>query len=70
MNQHLIIVESPAKCKKVEKILGSEYKCLASYGHICELSSLDQIDFNKYEKNNYKIIKEKQKNLNLLKSTI
>tara|TARA_Y100001970_G_C14249849_1_gene871007 strand:+ start:345 stop:2570 length:2226 start_codon:yes stop_codon:yes gene_type:complete len=70
MKQHLIIVESPAKCKKIEKLLGKEYKCVASYGHICELNELDQIDFYKYEDNNYKIIKEKQKNLNFLKDTI
>jgi len=30
----LIIVESPAKCKKIESFLGAGYKCLASYGHI------------------------------------
>ena len=30
----LIIVESPAKCKKIEDYLGSNYKCIASYGHL------------------------------------
>ena len=67
---NLIIVESPAKCKKIESILGKEYKCLASYGHICSLNDLNQIDFNHYENNEYKIIKEKTKNINNLKKEI
>ena len=34
----LVIVESPAKCKKIEGYLGSGYKCKASFGHIRGLS--------------------------------
>ena len=34
----LVIVESPAKCKKIESYLGSGYKCIASFGHIRELA--------------------------------
>ena len=45
----LVIVESPAKCNKIESFLGPGYKCLASYGHIQELNGLSCIDFN----NNY-----------------
>ena len=33
----LVIVESPAKCVKIESFLGSGYKCIASFGHIREL---------------------------------
>jgi len=33
----LVIVESPAKCKKIESYLGAGYKCVASFGHIREL---------------------------------
>ena len=40
----LLIVESPAKCSKIEKYLGSGYKCMASFGHITHLSSLKNID--------------------------
>ena len=40
----LVIVESPAKCKKIEEYLGPGYKCMASYGHIRELPSLKNID--------------------------
>ena len=40
----LVIVESPAKCKKIEGFLGPGHKCVASFGHLCELPSLDHID--------------------------
>ena len=40
----LVIVESPAKCKKIEEYLGPGYKCVASYGHLRELTSLKNID--------------------------
>ena len=39
MKKTLLIVESPAKCKKIESYLGSSYKCIASYGHIRELDT-------------------------------
>ena len=44
ISKTLIIVESPAKCGKIENILGSGYKCLASFGHLRTLSSLKSID--------------------------
>ena len=34
MGKTLVIVESPAKCKKIESYLGEGYRCIASYGHI------------------------------------
>lgn len=37
----VVIVESPAKCKTIEKYLGKNYKVLASYGHIRDLPSKD-----------------------------
>ena len=36
---HLVIVESPAKAKTINKYLGKDYKVLASYGHIRDLPS-------------------------------
>ena len=42
----LVIVESPAKCKKIEQYLGSSYKCMASYGHFRNCKSLKNIDYN------------------------
>ena len=46
----LVIVESPAKCKKIEEYLGPGYKCVASFGHLRQLPSLKNIDIE----NNYK----------------
>ena len=49
----LVIVESPAKCKKIESYLGTGYKCIASFGHIREIANgLKSIDV----KNNYDVI--------------
>ena len=43
----LVIVESPAKCKKIENYLGKGFKCVASFGHIRELSDgIKCIDVN------------------------
>ena len=33
----VVVVESPAKAKTINKYLGSEYKVLASYGHVRDL---------------------------------
>lgn len=38
---HLLVVESPAKAKTINKYLGSNYKVIASYGHIRDLLSKD-----------------------------
>jgi DNA topoisomerase-1 len=52
----LVIVESPAKCKKIEEYLGPGYKCLASFGHLRELGSLKNVDFEDNFKPTYSII--------------
>ena len=49
--QTLLIVESPAKCKKIEEFLGPSYKCIASFGHIRKLTSLEDIDMTNFEVN-------------------
>lgn len=47
----LVIVESPAKCKKIESYLGPGYKVIASFGHLRHISDLKSID----TENGYKI---------------
>jgi DNA topoisomerase-1 len=44
MSKILVIVESPSKCKKIESYLGSNYKCIACYGHFREIKGLNCID--------------------------
>jgi DNA topoisomerase I len=40
----LVIVESPAKCKKIEEFLGLGVTCLATYGHLRKIECLDDTD--------------------------
>ena len=37
MSKYLVVVESPAKCKTIQKYLGDDYQVLASYGHVRDL---------------------------------
>ena len=41
MQKNLVIVESPAKAKTIEKFLGKEYKVMSSFGHIRDLKKKD-----------------------------
>ena len=68
----LLIVESPAKCKKIEEYLGPNYKCVATYGHLRELNSLKQIDMMHDFAPTYTIIQNalKQKQIEVLKREI
>ena len=64
----LVIVESPAKCKKIEKFLGNGYKCIASYGHFREFKDgLKSIDIENNFHPTYKISPTKMKYVRLLK---
>ena len=61
MQENLVIVESPAKAKTIEKFLGKEYKVMSSYGHIRDLKRKElSIDMNTMEPC-YEIPEEKQK---------
>lgn len=61
MQKNLVIVESPAKAKTIEKFLGKEYKVMSSYGHICDLKKKEfSIDTDTFEPE-YEIPAEKEK---------
>lgn len=68
----LVIVESPAKCKKIEEYLGPGYKCLATYGHLRELPSLKNIDIEHDFAPTYTIIDNaiKKKQIEVLRKEI
>ena len=70
MTYILLIVESPAKCGKIEKFLGSNYKVIGSYGHITHLSNLTQIDFKNNYKPTYNIIETKQSQITKMRKLI
>ena len=61
MPTSLVIVESPAKCKKIESYLGPGYKVIASFGHLRTISNLKDIDVNDHFKTKYSIIQEELK---------
>ena len=57
----VVIVESPAKCKKIEKFLGKGYRCIASFGHVRNLlKSAKAIDIQNGFKPKYRILNEKK----------
>ena len=61
MQDNLVIVESPAKAKTIEKFLGKDYKVMSSYGHIRDLKKKEiSIDLNNLEPE-YEIPDEKKK---------
>ena len=62
MAKNLLIVESPAKAKTIEKILGSDFEVKSCYGHIRDLEKEDMgIDIKNGFKPSYKISDDKQK---------
>ena len=70
MSYSVVIVESPAKCDKIEKILGPGYKCIASYGHLQELSTLKDIDISNNFKPSFTPIESKKQQINRIKQLI
>src|SRR5690606_5754143 len=69
MAKNLLIVESPAKAKTIEKILGKDFQVKSCYGHIRDLEKEDMgIDMKANYQPKYTISKDKHKVVNELKS--
>ena len=69
MAKNLLIVESPAKAKTIEKILGKDFEVKSCYGHIRDLEKAGMgIDLEKNYKPTYIVPEEKQKVVKDLKS--
>jgi DNA topoisomerase-1 len=67
MQENLVIVESPAKAKTIEKFLGKDYKVMSSYGHVRDLKK-KEISINETSlEPDYEIPEEKKKLVSDLK---
>ena len=61
MQKNLVIVESPAKAKTIEKFLGKDFKVMSSYGHIRDLKKKELSIDDKSLEPEYEIPAEKAK---------
>ena len=67
MQKNLVIVESPAKAKTIEKFLGKDFKVMSSYGHIRDLKKKERSIDEKSLEPEYEIPDEKKKLVSDLK---
>ena len=71
MAENLVIVESPAKAKTIEKYLGANYKVTSSFGHISDLPSKNiGIDIENDFKPKYEISSDKKTIVKNLKDLV
>ena len=74
MTKNLVIVESPAKSKTIEKYLGKDYTVVSSKGHVRDLSTKGKFGFGVDVENNFKpdyvTIKGKKKTIDELKKEV
>ena len=71
MADNLVIVESPAKAKTIEKYLGNEFKVASSFGHISDLPSKNiGIDIENDFKPNYEVSSDKKTVVKNLKDLV
>lgn len=71
MSKALVIVESPAKAKTIEKFLGGGFKVVASYGHVRSIpSKKGSVDIEKNFEPKYAVIETKQKYIDAIEDEI
>jgi len=71
MSQNLVIVESPAKAKTIEKFLGPDYKVLASFGHVRALPSKQgSVDIGNNFDPKYHVLPESKKHIDAIKKEL
>ncbi|MDU1905773.1 MAG: type I DNA topoisomerase [Dysgonomonas sp.] len=71
MQKNLVIVESPAKAKTIEKFLGKDFKVMSSYGHIRDLKKKDLgVDLAHNYKPLYEVPADKKKIVSELKAAV
>ncbi len=71
MSKNLVIVESPAKGKTIEKFLGPDFKVLASFGHVRALPSKQgSVNIEKGFEPNYHVLPESKKHLDAIKAAL
>ena len=68
---NVVVVESPAKAKTIEKYLGKDFKVLASYGHVRDLLEKDgAVDPEHGYLMKYTVAEEKEKHINAIASAL
>ncbi|MDH3632780.1 MAG: type I DNA topoisomerase, partial [Gammaproteobacteria bacterium] len=71
MASHLVIVESPAKARTIEKYLGKDFKVLASYGHVRDLVPKEgAVETDNGFKMNYSPVERNQKHIANIKKEL
>ncbi len=71
MSKNLVIVESPAKCKTIEKYLGKDFQVLASYGHVRDLIPKEgAVDTENDFAMKYQLIERNQRHLQEITKSI
>jgi len=71
MSKNLVIVESPAKGKTIEKYLGKDYKVLASYGHVRDLIKKNgAVDPDHDFAMTYEMVERNEKHVNAIKKAL